>query len=71
VIRQSDNVRVTKRCYKPTIYMKDENSYVKKPTCEYLVDGKCVLTVCVRREDENIIRSKGIKDKIKTGSRRQ
>ena len=49
-IRQTDNVRITERCYEPTKYIWDEEHFVKKPTCRYLVNGECQLLCCVRRE---------------------
>ena len=50
MIKQTDNVRITDRCYKPTTYLWDEDKRAVKPTCIYLENGKCTLTSCVRRE---------------------
>jgi len=52
-IRQTDNVRITERCYKPTYYYWNEDRRCIRPTCPYLIDGKtCELTACVRRNEK-------------------
>ena len=51
-IRQTDNVRITSRCYRETSYWKDEMKRTVVPTCEYLENGKCQLKACVRRGEE-------------------
>lgn len=60
MIRQTDSIRVTDKCYNKTMYyqnMSDENGGYKYlfrdyfPTCIYLESGKCVLNCCVRREN--------------------
>lgn len=53
MIKQTDNVRITDRCYKPTYYPWDEDRRTVHPTCEYLDKGKCTLTSCVRRGYES------------------
>lgn len=51
-IRQDANVRVSERCMKQTRYnVNDGRSYVYK-TCQYLENGKCTLTVCIRKGDK-------------------
>lgn len=53
IIRQTDNVRITERCYEKTYYPWDDNRKCIWPTCKYLKNGTCELTVCVRREKRN------------------
>ena len=50
-MRQTDEIRIISRCYKPTVYEHNELSYAKKETCPYLVDGECELNFCVRKND--------------------
>ena len=50
-MRQTDNVRVTDRCNKPTYYWISDTNYRKLPSCVYLKNGKCELSACIRRED--------------------
>lgn len=52
MIRQTDDVRTTDRCRKPTIYQIDEDRRYKQiKTCIYYRDGACSLTACVRKGD--------------------
>lgn len=53
MVRQTDNIRITSRCYEPTKYPWDEDKKAVKPTCVYLKDGECSLLCCVRRGDKN------------------
>ena len=50
-LRQTDNVRTSKRCYEPTKYYISETGHIQKPTCVYLEDGECTLLACVRKGD--------------------
>ena len=52
-IKQTDNVRITDRCYEPTYYVWDGSRGCKIPTCLYLEGGKCKLTSCVRKGDKD------------------
>ena len=52
MLRQTDEVRITDRCYEPTYYPGDEDRRCVHPTCQYLVNGSCELVACVRREYE-------------------
>ena len=54
MIRQTDDVRTSDRCRKPTIYQIDEGKRYKQiKTCIYFRDGACSLTACVRKGDQN------------------
>jgi len=59
MIRQTDNVRVTDKCYKPTVFYRSDESYTKWPSCVYLRNGKCELSACIRREDGKEATSNG------------
>lgn len=50
MIRQTDNVRVTSKCKRQTMYYDSLRHANRINHCVYLEDGKCVLNACIRRE---------------------
>lgn len=55
MIRQSDSVRVTEKCYSETEYNLNQNNpaaiYIL-PYCVYLENGKCSLNCCIKNVAE-------------------
>ena len=48
MIRQTDNIRVTKRCKEPEYYYHVPEKKFKVPHCIYLSNGKCELNACIK-----------------------
>jgi hypothetical protein len=51
MIRQTDDIRITPRCKRQTMYYNyNKKHYNRVNHCAYLEDGKCTLNACIRRE---------------------